>query len=205
MISTYAELKDKVRSLSGDTNVGPEIDTFIDLAEAFFNRELRTTEMETRSQADLTGEYLALPADYLHLVRIELTDKRNRKLRYVSPQNFKNVPTSVVTPQYFTIEDGQFRFRPAGTVAEPVSIEIIYLAKIPGLSTGNTSNWLLTSHPDLYLDQVLAQASKYIAGFPINVDEGLIRVRVQQINSRARQERHSGAPLVIRSGVDQCL
>lgn len=205
MITSYAELKDKVRALANDSRLGTEIDTFIDLAEAVFNRNLRATEMETRSQANLTGEYLALPADYLHLIRIELTNDENEKLEYVSPQDFKKIRTSVVRPRYFTIEDGQFRFRPVGTVSEPVSVEIVYMAKIPALSAGNTSNWLLASHPDLYLDEVLAQAAKYIPDFAIQVDEGLIQVRFQEINARARQERHSGVPLRISARVNTWL
>lgn len=202
MIDSYAALKDFLRLNSGDSRLGPQVGSYIKMAEAFFNRELRVTEMETRSQADLDGEYLVFPTDFLDLVRMELSASENKQMDFVSAQAFKDIYSASGTPRYFTIEDGQFRFRPAGTVAAPTSIEIIYYARIPALSDANTTNWLLDKNPDLYVNGALHFAGKFITDFngpQIQADELLFQI--DRMNSRARQRRYGGEVLRIRSGV----
>ena len=50
---------------------------------------------------------------------------------------------------YFTIEDTKLWFYPSLVAGD--EIEILYYKSIPALTDSNTTNWLLTNYPDIYL------------------------------------------------------
>jgi hypothetical protein len=54
----------------------------------------------------------------------------------------------------------QFRYLPVPDTA--YTGELIYYAKLSKLSTTNTTNWLLTAAPDVYLYGALMQAAPYL-------------------------------------------
>jgi hypothetical protein len=62
-------------------------------------------------------------------------------------------------PAYAALIAGQLCLYPAPTQAW--NVELTYYAGIPALTATNTSNWLLTSFPDLYLWGALAEAWNY--------------------------------------------
>jgi hypothetical protein len=63
-------------------------------------------------------------------------------------------------PQYYTVVGSQLEFIP--TPDTQYEGELTYYAKIPALSDSNTSNWLLTYAPDLYLYGALIEAEPYL-------------------------------------------
>lgn len=134
------------------TTIAPDL---IALAEAEFNRSLRAIDMEGRATATLSGEALAVPTDFLGLRSIAVDDTF---FEQVSPQELFDIKSTAGTPRMVAVIDGQFYFRPApssGTVA------IDYYQRIPALTSGSPTNWLMTKHPDLYLFAALAQAEFY--------------------------------------------
>jgi hypothetical protein len=72
------------------------------------------------------------------------------------------------------------------------------------LTGSNTTNWLLTDHPDLYLFGVLMQAEFFgwndtrLALVKQRVDEIL-----SQINKGGNQRRAGSAPIRMRSGIEE--
>src|ERR1700755_589216 len=87
-LSSYLELKESVaRRLGrdGDADLAAEVDDYIRLAEARFQRELRLRAQEQRATATVTGPYLDLPADFLELRNIQLNSDPIRSLGCVSP------------------------------------------------------------------------------------------------------------------------
>jgi hypothetical protein len=88
-LASYTELKAAVaRRLgrSGDGDLAAELDDYIDLAEARFQRELRLRAQEQRATATVTGAYLDLPTDFLELRNIQLNSDPLRSLECVSPE-----------------------------------------------------------------------------------------------------------------------
>lgn len=99
-----------------------------------------------------------LPSDYLAWRRLTFQGNPKRELDYVEPSwlqsAFPNNPAEV--PSVFTIENGVLRIAPL----DPTPLVFLYYQKIPSLAA-NSTNWLMTAHPDLYLFGTLAEAGGY--------------------------------------------
>ena len=76
-------------------------------------------------------------------------------------------------------------------MSEATDVEMLYIAQIEALSAGNTSNWLLSSHPDAYLYAALLHAAPYLQDDP-RVWAGLAQNAVQAANPESEQARYSG-------------
>jgi hypothetical protein len=145
------------------------IPTFIQLAEAKFNRQLFVRQMEQRATAvaDTTSgepEFIALPADFQSMRRVRLssvTGKPYLEFRSGTQIDEYRFHTSDVAarPRYFTVFGGEIELAP--TPDRNYTIEMVYRANIPPLAT-NASNWLLTLAPDLYLYGTLLESAPYI-------------------------------------------
>ena len=175
------------------------IPDFITISEAEFNRKLRVNQMmATQSTTPAAGTF-ELPADYLEWVRVTWTGSLKRSLQYVHPSylqsQFPDTPTA--TPSMFTIEGstdnlGLVRIMPI----DPTAIDFTYYQKITGLSTSNTSNWLLAAHPDVYLAGAMTEASVFTKDYQT---AGLWKDRRDNLlDEIKRLDQKSRAPSSIR-------
>lgn len=196
-LANYSDLLSAVAAwLNRGTDLDARIPDFIKLAEAEFNRKLRTIEMEARSTSTLTSDALAVPADFLGLRSISIA---NTALEYVPPAEIFEDTTTGGYPTRYTVTDGQFFFRPAPTSG---SVALDYYAAIPALTSGNTTNWLMTRWPDLYLFATCAQAEFYVWNDPrVPLWKARTEEIMQQINQQTLSERHGGRRLAARHGV----
>lgn len=164
-ISTYSDLQNAIADYLNRADLTSVIPTFISLAEAKLNRELRTRDMLIRSSATTANEYVAVPTDFLENYSLEL-DMANLgpqpPLNYIGPLEAKVLKANEITGnvRYYTIIDGAFELIPApqGNTA----VILTYYQKIPTLSNTQTTNWLLTKSPDLYLYSSLLEAMPYL-------------------------------------------
>lgn len=164
-IATYSDLQSAAADWLNRTDLSSVIPTFISLAEAKFNRELRTRDMLSRSQASSSDEFIAMPADFLEMYDLELNMSgisAQQPLAYIGPNEAKSLKANKIVgkPRYFTIIDGAFEIIPAPTSS--TTLLITYYARIPALSATQTTNWLLTKSPDLYLYSTLLEAAPYL-------------------------------------------
>lgn len=164
-ISTYSELQTAIADYLNRTDLTSVIPTFISLAEAKLNRELRTRDMMVRATATSSNEFVAVPADFLENYSLEL-DMDNLSARpaldYVGPLEAKDIKASQLTGnvRYYTIIDGAFELLPAPQ--SNIDLILTYYQKIPSLSVTQATNWLLTKSPDLYLYSSLLEAMPYL-------------------------------------------
>lgn len=156
-ITSYATLQEAALDYLDRPDLAASIPGFVALAESRFNAGLRAREME--AMASLAGPVAAmpLPADYLEWIRVEWTGSgRTARPRYAesnSPEaTFRYRPHG--DPQAFTTLAGQVRLVPE----KPGALTLFYYARIPALSNGSPSNWLLAAAPDAYLHATLAEA-----------------------------------------------
>lgn len=156
----YAQLKAEVAEWMHRGDVAERVPGFIELAEARFNRELRTHEQETRAQAIAAREWIGLPSDLLQMRAIKVD---GRDVDYYSPQRIDRMQAEffVPVPGAYTIADRQVRFYPAPK-DKPFTVELLYYARIPSLSDAQPTNWLLESHPDVYLFGALIEGRAYV-------------------------------------------
>ena len=198
-LDTFSALKASIAGWLNRSDLTTVIPDFITLAEARFNREIRSPEMETRATAPAAGEYVALPTGFLGMRSICLDGSPDTPLDYFAPQHLKTIRAegTAGSPRAYTIVDDQILLVPAPS-ASP-SVEMVYFARLPALSDANATNWLLTDHPDLYLAASLAAAEAYVWN-----DERLPMWRdtasaiIETINLAGDKKRRGSAPLVAR-------
>jgi hypothetical protein len=152
-----------------DTTLIARIPTFIQLAEAKFNRQLFVRQMELRSTAlvDLSSsepEFISLPSDFQSMRRVRLssvTGKPSLEFKSgVQIDEYRFCTADVAAqPRYFTVFGDELELAPTPDAA--YTVEMVYRQNIPSLAP-NGSNWLLTLAPDLYLYGALLESAPYI-------------------------------------------
>lgn len=153
-----------------DTTLINRLPDLITLAEAKFNRELFVRQMEVRATAavDITTdepEFISLPTDFQSMRRIRLSSVSGKpRLEFKTGAQIDDYRSgsgnSAGQPRYFSILGSEIELAP--TSDANYTIEMVYRATIQPLNVDNTSNWLLTMAPDLYLYGMLLEAMPYI-------------------------------------------
>lgn len=174
----------------------------IQMAESHFNRELRTREMVTRDDSfTIDSRYETLPTDFLGVLRFTIDGVRPQPMDSMSINEMAEESErlrSTGKPAYFAVLGDSFEFLPEP--GDSYTGLLAYYAKIPELSGTDTTNWLLTAHPDLYLWCCLVQGEAYFqndARLPIwkaQLDMGI--KSLQRTSERASR----GVPIMKRRG-----
>jgi len=152
-----------------DATLIARIPTFIQLAEAKFNRGLFCRHMEQRAVAmtntTLTEpEFIALPVDFQSMRRIRLSGVAGKpRLEYKSGTELDEYRymhgNTAGQPLFFTIFSSQIELAP--TPDANYAVEMIYRQNVPPLAS-NASNWIIEHYPDLYLYAALLESAPYI-------------------------------------------
>ena len=204
-ITTYAELQTAAANWLDRTDLTARIPEFIELAEANFNRQIRQPDMVTRNDSfSIASRYTTLPTDTLEIVRIVVDLTPVIVLEYLTPEEISErraAMTATGKPYYFTVIGGssnQLEVVPSPDSTYTASI--VYYTRIPTLTDSATTNWLLDSHPDIYLFGTLAEAEPFLKNderIPIwlgRLDKALTDLRLQ-----GQRELHSGSSLRMRA------
>lgn len=163
-ISTYAELQTAVENHLHRSDLTSRVPEFIALGEARINRRLRVAQQEKRATAtcSTTARTLALPTDFLEMTAIALViNSVTDELFGLSPMPLERVADDSTTapsrPSFFLIRDA-LEFDCIPDTAYTVRMRYIRRWDIATDST----NWLLTYHPDIYLYTALTAAEPYV-------------------------------------------
>jgi hypothetical protein len=203
-ISTKAELHTAVSNWLNRSDLTSRIPEFISLAEAAFNRNLRTRDMLSRSTTSTNAQYVALPSDFLEMLNVELTstDPPKRLLYATSDRSddFRQQKSNKVgVPVYYTIEGSAIQLNPTPDIS--YTIQMSYYKDIPALSAVADSgdNWLLVTHPDIYLYGTLVQASPYLMD-PQSAQmwDGLLARAMQELRISDDNSRYAGGTLTMK-------
>lgn len=163
-ITTYSELKDAVANSLARTDLTSQIPDFITLAEARLSRELETRDQEKRVRANLTSgdEFTSLPTDLREIRQVKLNTTPNTVLEYMSPVSLDSTYPSTGTgkPQAYSVVGSELKLRPIPDSG--YTAEIVYIGGLSALSDTNTSNQMLSRHPDAYLTGALVEAYLYL-------------------------------------------
>jgi hypothetical protein len=202
-LDTYTNLKVEIAEWLNRQDLTAKIPTFITLLEAQAERVLLgMRDMETRSYATLTSQFLALPTDFLGIKGVQLNSSIPAPLEFVSVNQLDQIRRDYrgVTgqPVAYSIVGNELEFAPAPDAS--YEVEVVYWARLPRLvTTTQESNWLLSKHPDVYLFGSLLQAAPYlhnderIAGWSSALS-GIL----QSITVADERGRMSGQPLKMR-------
>jgi hypothetical protein len=163
-LSNYSELKATIADYLNRADLTAVIPDFITLSEAQFNRQLRTHDMMKRATASVTEDYFSVPTDWLETNVLVNLGTITAPMEYVDYERLNELKGLSLTgdSRFYTMIDGKFLILPAASATSPSTLELSYVGKIPALSDSNTTNWLLTKSPDLYLYAALMQAEPYL-------------------------------------------
>jgi hypothetical protein len=162
-LSTYNELVSETgvyMRRSGSTDFTSRIPTFIALSESWFNRQLANREQHIRATLTLTAGAATIPTDWIQFEQVSYVATPNVPLAYLSPDalNVAYPGSDTGYPEFYTIEGTSIEVRPVATG----SLDVLYQGTVPALTSVNTTNWLLTKAPDIYLFSCLAEANAFI-------------------------------------------
>lgn len=196
-IDTYVELTTAIADYLHRSDMTATIPTFIGLAEARLNRELRVAMMEERATASADGDYLELPSDFQSVRQLTTN---GTPVAFVAPHLLDDMKGRgfVPYPPVYTIVANALRILPTPSATAALPIELTYYASLPPLAT-YTTNWLLTDAPDLYLKASMCEALKYLKDPQWLEWEQQTLAAIKNLRSQS-SHMNFGAPVAVRAG-----
>lgn len=189
-IATYAELKVAVeQKWPHRTNLSTFSEDFITLGEAHLNRVLRCREMETRAAITLStsNNYAALPTGYMEL--ISFTDDLGDELTEVSSEELEAMRygASATRPQHYLISS---RIEFERVADQAYSYTMWHFKKLNIVA--DSTNAVLSRHPDIYLYASLVQAEAFIKNDGrIALWKEALNQAVAEANNQARRSKRT--------------
>ena len=203
-LTSYTELKTSIANWLNRSDLTTEIsDDFIKLVEADFNSKLRVRKMIAQTSFTIDSETEALPTGFLQVRDIYiLSGSTKYPLRYMTPPQMDQVRGTSRTglPLAYTILGDTFRFMPKPDSSYTAYIN--YYKSFDALSDTNTSNYILTNHPSIYLYGALFHAANFLGGInpqQVQTWQQMYGTAMERLEQNDREDQFSGSPLQIRS------
>lgn len=165
------------------------IPTFIELAEERINRALRVRDMELAlASTAITSNRITLASD---IADVKTLWRPGYERTPLQAQSFETVLANGTEgyPTMYARQGGDLYFDGSGDV------QGVLYRRVPALTSINTTNWLATKWPSVYLFGVLSEADTYIKADP-TANEARFQVA---LNDVMQDDRRVSGPLVARS------
>jgi len=163
-ITTYAELQTAIGDWLNRADLDQKIPDFIRLAESTLNDVLRSADMVASNTAAITSGRATLPADALEVVYVQVASTEDEPLEQITPQQLtmlrRTRTRDAANPRFFAIIGRELVVTPSPSAS--LSMDIDYYQRIPALTDSNTTNWLLTDAPHVYLYTSLLHATPFL-------------------------------------------
>lgn len=163
-LANYTDLLTALSNWSKRTDLTSVYPDFVALAEARMSKDLRIrSQVSTATLTTVAGtQTVALPSDFLEAENLTITSTTPQgSLSVVTPEYIdRKYPSGYGTAQpavYCTI-GSNFLLGPTPDAAYTISL--VYYTKVPSLQS-NSTNWLMTNHPAVYLAACMAELSAY--------------------------------------------
>lgn len=166
MISNYSELQTAILSWVEHPAATAKVQDFIALAEAEITADVSVDPMKLeQAVAFLSGaSEVALPANLINPEQFRISTARNPDVLIVSREMLQefslNARTFDSQRVYGAIVGRTLQLFPAQTSAGEV--RVFGKCAIPALSDTNTTNWLLTAFPNVYLFGAIREAGSFL-------------------------------------------
>jgi hypothetical protein len=199
-ITNFGTLKTAIADTLNRQDLTSVIPTFVSLAQAQFNRKIRSHRQITRGSLTIDAQFEALPADWLETIRITMDASPIRVLTQISMDDLTRYRTAIDNttdaPVYFSHNGTDIELFP--TPSTSYTGEITYYAKVTALSADADTNWLLTNNPDVYLYGALVHTAPYLKDDArIALWAGLLAQAMDEIEDETAAARF-GSPLRMR-------
>lgn len=203
-LDNFSNLKASIkrRSKRDDITDADLVDYIVQCETEFYSNAstpLRLRSMEARATANLTttSRFLELPDLFLQMRRLKLNDPfdggGDHDVRYMSPEQMQLRGLTAI-PVYFTVTT-QLEFD--STPDQVYEVEMQYVKKLAPLDDTNTTNDILTNHPNIYLYGSLW--ALFVEGQEIDLANYYYNLFIQAIhgaNNSDQAGRYGTAPVV---------
>jgi len=203
-LTNYTTLKASIANWLNRSDLTDEIaDDFIVLTEADFNSKLRIRKMISQSTFTIDAETETLPSGFLQVRDLYiLSGSTKHPLRYMTPSQMDQVNGTSETglPKAYTILGDTFRFMPKPD--NSYSAVLNFYKKFDPLSDTNTTNFILSNHPAIYLYGSLFHAANFLGGYnpqQVQTWQSMFATAMERLEQNDREDQFSGSPLQIRS------
>lgn len=199
--TNYTTLQAALKSALHRSDLDVAIPDFIALAEDKLNKRLRLRAMESRVQASVSSEYLALPDDFLSMRNFQLNTSPRTRLEYATPEYLDaKYPDNTATgnPKVYTIVGGEIQLAPVpdGTY----TAELDYYVKLDIAS--DSTNWVLTNSPRCYYFGALAEAARYMKDDKRGLLwEQMFEAAIADVDKADKGDRYPSAGLQMRADI----
>lgn len=200
-IDTFANLKASIADFLNRDDLTSVIADFVTLAEARMQRDLSDHYLrQARTTFTVDGQFEDVPADFFSPVRISLQGK-HRPLELMSLHEIQarrdGCDDETGEPLFYAINGGDFEFWP--TPNDTYTADLLYVQTIPALSDSNTSNWVLSQGPDVYLYGSLIQSAPYLRDDErLTAWAALYQSGIDGMNMASKAARFGGSGLKMR-------
>ncbi len=209
-ISTYTELKASIANWLNRSDLTSEIaDDFIKLVEADLNAKLRIRQMEQIETITIDSETETVPTGFIAVRSLYILSNGTKyHLNYISPASLISIKGGSTSglPRTYTIESDngteQFRFAPAPDSSYTGYIQ--YYKAFTPLSSANASNYILASHPAIYLYGTLFHAANFIGGIDQGQSQswlGMYQTALERLEDNDQNDSFGGSPVIQRTDI----
>jgi hypothetical protein len=160
-ISTYNELQTAVADWTANTTIPAKAVDLITLGESILNRKLRLLQMENVAtlSTSTSDRFATLPTGFLEAIDLTL---------YADsvPQTLVQVPLAVVNCRPTDIATLPRMYSITSNIVFDVKSDQVYTCSFRYYKrldiASDTTNWVLTNNPDLYLYAAMLSAEPYL-------------------------------------------
>ena len=213
-LNTFSALKTSIANWLNRSDLTDEIaDDFIKLTEADFNAKLRIRQMEQIDTVTINAETVTVPTGFISVRSFYILQSSNKyPLEYITPHNMFETKggSSSGRPRVYTIEADneteQFRFGPSPDTSYTGYLS--YYKAIAALSDSNTSNYILNTHPNIYLYGSLYHAANFLGGMDPDQKQNWLQMYItslERCENNDKQDSYGGAPVTQRTDVQTDL
>ena len=205
-LSSYSELTTAIANWLNRSDLTSEIsEDFVVLTEADFNSKLRIRKMVAQTTITIDSETESIPSDFLQVRDFYILNGGTKYfLKYITPAQMDQIKggSSSGQPSTYTILGDTFRFAP--TPSSAYTGYLNYYQRFSALSDSNTSNFILTNHPAIYLYGSLYHAANFLGGVDpqrLQQWQRMYETAMERLERNDREDQYGSAPLQQRSDV----
>lgn len=199
-ITNYSELQTAVGKWLQRSDLTSMIPDFIKLAEANFNRSLRLGGQLVREDLTVSARWTDLSGltyTCLDIRTVKITaGGKSFSLQFMAPETSHTYYTAG-TPKFYTRVGDELGVFPSPDGS--YTLEVEYWRDIPDLAT-NSTNFLLTKAPDLYLYRSVLEGAQYLHNVELvaRIDP-MVQRAMQEVRSDDNRRQFGGSALTIKA------
>ena len=203
-LNTYTTLKASIANWLNRSDLTAEIqDDFIKLTEADLNSKLRVRSMIAQVNITVNAETVALPTDFLQIRDFYILNGQTKvPLVYTTPASMDTTNGTSTTglPTTYTILGDTIRFSPKPDATYTAVMN--FYKKFSALSSTVATNYILTSHPAIYLYGSLFHAANFLGGInpqQVQTWQQMYATAMERLELNDREDEYNGSPLQVRT------